>query len=370
MHHQKISIDHISTAIIPRKLPFNLADKDRSIFENALSYKLPELSYLRVPDATVNYDGVAFKDGKILEESLLAPEHRQWFGALYPMLDKLLSTLKTIDREPCVLPYTYYSEGYFHWISEVIPRLFIVRELLKDAVILLPEGWRRIHGGQKAWQLLFRKSPANIYNSPYHRQSLLPFEAKEIHFIRDKVRIRAVDLIIPTQTARTGNYNPHILQGIRELYRDFFRDKKSPVAGNKIYISRKKAPRRTIVNEGEVEKVLEGFGFQSVNFEDYSFEQQVAMASQTKYLVALHGAGLTNMLFMLAGSYVLEFHKTGVKFNYCYFSLANALDIHYLYQLVKPEGGGQSIQDTNVEVDIEQLQVNINLMLYGDDAMS
>ncbi len=75
---------------------------------------------------------------------------------------------------------------------------------------------------------------------------------------------------------------------------------------------------------------------------------------KTGSLIALHGAGLTNMLFMNANTKILEIRNEEDKHNNCYFSLASDLDIDYYYLLSK----GDSIEThtVNVDVDIEKLE--------------
>lgn len=82
---------------------------------------------------------------------------------------------------------------------------------------------------------------------------------------------------------------------------------------------------------------------------------------ETKYLVSLHGAGLTNMLFMHKGGSVLELRKSDDSNNNCYFSLTSALDLNYYYQ--KCEGDSASTQTANLKVDIQTLKKNIRIMI-------
>jgi capsular polysaccharide biosynthesis protein len=69
--------------------------------------------------------------------------------------------------------------------------------------------------------------------------------------------------------------------------------------------------------------------------EDLSFIRQIKLMQGTKVLLGAHGAGLTNMLFMPAGSVVVEIRKEGDCHNNCFYSLASALGHRYYYAIAK-----------------------------------
>jgi capsular polysaccharide biosynthesis protein len=107
------------------------------------------------------------------------------------------------------------------------------------------------------------------------------------------------------------------------------------------------------------------YGFEAIHFEDYSFEQQVRIASGAQYLVANHGAGLTNMLFMKSGGSVLELRQDGDAINNCYFALASALHLNYCYRLCSSEAPGEDAYTANLIVDSQLLKGIIEQMLLG-----
>ena len=99
--------------------------------------------------------------------------------------------------------------------------------------------------------------------------------------------------------------------------------------------------------------MLKQFGLESYCLEDISFLDQIRLLAQAKLLISNHGAGLTNMLFMPAGSRVIEFRKENDCINNCYFSLANALGLDYLYLLTKPL---KDDHNSDVMIDSDQLK--------------
>ena len=81
-----------------------------------------------------------------------------------------------------------------------------------------------------------------------------------------------------------------------------------------IYISRRKARGRFILNEEALEAMLAEFEAESVCLEDFSFKEQVTLMQRTRLLISIHGAGLTNMMFMQEGGTVIEIlpRKNGI----------------------------------------------------------
>jgi capsular polysaccharide biosynthesis protein len=65
-----------------------------------------------------------------------------------------------------------------------------------------------------------------------------------------------------------------------------------------------------------------------VEFEKMTFMEQVTMCNTASILVGLHGAGLTNMLFMGATRLVVELRRENED-NFCYQYLAQALNMNY-----------------------------------------
>ena len=96
--------------------------------------------------------------------------------------------------------------------------------------------------------------------------------------------------------------------GLRPLFFDYLADLpkgQSPV-GPQIYITRQRSTDRVMGNESEVHKIVEQHGFDIVAMEDYSLEDQIAIASGAETIVAPHGAGLANMVFARKDTKIVE----------------------------------------------------------------
>jgi hypothetical protein len=267
-------IFHNSVSVRP--LPANFNALDLNLFEHELKKTIPETLLLSLRNITISSDGLLFDGNRILVESFPSPESvSSWAGIkgrAKAFLKYGLKKHRTIFTESIWVTDTL-SRTYFHWLTDTLPRLFVVREKLQKSTLLLP---------------------ASYQSEKYIVSSLSPFSFKSIEFIDETVFCR--DLKIPTHTAPTGNYNDLVVRELRDFYTDFYRKKTTSDEFDKIYISRGKAGKRMLSNEMGCVAVLEEFGFKTVYFEDYSFEQQVEIMLNTRYLVSNHGSGLTNML--------------------------------------------------------------------------
>jgi capsular polysaccharide biosynthesis protein len=98
----------------------------------------------------------------------------------------------------------------------------------------------------------------------------------------------------------------------------------------KIYISRSQASFRRVKNESELTVILLSMGFECLNLESLDFESQVKIFQNTHIVVAPHGAGLANIVFMPLGSTVIEL--IGSSFDAgmtSYSAVAEAFQLNY-----------------------------------------
>jgi len=327
-----------------RTLPVNFNQADLGLFEHELKKTIPATALLRLEDVVINPAGIIFRGSIVLPESFPNPRLVDtWAGpkARLKILAKyfLARHHKKMGRDAYWITDSW-SKGYFHWMTDALPRLFTIREEIKTETLLLPGAY----SGEE-----------------YIGSSLKPFVIQDVQYIHDTFRYK--NLKMPTHTAPTGNYNENVTRGLRNLYADYYQNARSDRFDNKIYISRGKAEKRKIANEEECIAIVEEYGFKTFYFEDHSFEQQVAIALNTQYLISNHGAGLTNMLFMKSGSSVLELRQSGDTQNNCYFSLASALHLKYFYQLCHSENPDEDTYTGNLIVDCQRLRKNIEQML-------
>ena len=330
-----------------RKLPINFNQADLALFEHELKREIPATTLLHLEEININSDGILFRGSRILPESFVTPKFwgpKAKLKFFVRLFRHILFRHIDIDRINSDVFWITdnWSQPYFHWMTDALPRLFTIREKITRATLLLPGAYQRVD---------------------YITSSLEPFFVQEVKFINGIIRYRS--LRIPTHTAPTGNYNENIIRGLRSLFTDFYQSahRYRNCAGDKIYISRGKAQKRKIVNEEDLVAILKEYGFKTVYFEDYPFEEQVKIALDAQYLISNHGAGLTNMLFMKSGSSVFELRQKGDSHNNCYFALASSLNLRYFYQTCHSENPDEDAHTANLIVDCQLLRKNIEQML-------
>lgn len=304
---------------------------------------LKEVPLWHFRNVNVTNEGVVFKGFNVFHQSLNKNEYNSPYKIGKYLLGKYVkySKIKLNPDEKYLLAHDSWSNGYFHWMCDVLQKLYLTKELLNKHVLLLPA--RLDHTFIRAsLQLLGIKKifllPANAYATVPHLTACPP-------------------------AAPSGNYNEDIIQSIRkDLLNSVL--PVNTIFTERIYISRSKAQRRKILNESEVISLLEKYRFKKVHFEDYTMSEQINIARNSKYMVGLHGAGLTNVLFMPPKSSLLELKAENDSTNHCFFSLASAVGVDYHYLFCKRENTMETVQDGNIFVNIESLEKELRFMLF------
>ena len=324
-----------------RKLPVNFNQDDFNLFSHELERVIPQTRLLELHNVGVSAEGILFQRGKMLPESFAFPANRKnWKrrSVLSFVLSNYLLRKRRRFEKDASWVIDDWSAGYFHWLADVLPRLFTIRDRLKDLVLVLPHAYKGLE---------------------FVQPSLKAFIMGGVEFIDPGEVLFCKKLIVPTHTAPSGHYNEEIIGGVRSLLLQVYGDSGG---GERIYISRGRARKRRILNEEAVLDILAEFGFQTIYAEDLSFEQQVKTFSQARYLVSNHGAGLTNMLFMPQGAGVLELRHHTDCINNCYFTLSSALHLNYFYQRCQSGNSDQEPHVADLLVDPQILRENLELL--------
>ena len=333
-------------SVSKRKLPVNLNSDHIPLFSHELERQIPPTSLLQFQDIKVSSDGVLFKGMKILPESFAFPwQLKEWKlrGIVKFMVNNHAFRRRRVVESPVLWITDHWSKGYFHWLTDVLTRLLVVRYKLNDFVLMLPWEYQA-----QGWV----------------KSSLKAFGVEAVEFIDRNEVLECRRLFLPTHTAPSGNYNEELIQGVREILLSSYASPNKQQVNKRIYISRNRAPKRRIANEGEVATVVGKFGFETIRAEELSFEQQVEIFSQARYVISNHGAGLTNMLFMREGGSVLELRHQEDRTNNCYFALCSALNLDYFYQTCQPVNEADP-HTADLFVDPAALEKNLGLLVAG-----
>lgn len=221
-----------------------------------------------------------------------------------------------------------WSANYFHWMSDCLPRIWEGLERDPVSPIILPESFRSLSYVVQSLELL----------------------PVQVEYFKSRENLRVDTLILTARTATFPNFNPPLVQKTREI----LTLKPAQTPAKKVYVSRKLASKRKAHNELEVELLLRKRGFDIIHAEQLSVKQQIDLMAETKLLVCLHGAALTNMLFLPSDAKVLELRNIGDSVTQCYFNLASALGLDYFYTLNR--GDHQDTIMADFTIDLQALE--------------
>ena len=328
-----------------RKLPVNFNQDDSKLFDLDFERTLPPTQLLRFRNIRISPEGLLFTGKRILPESFAFRRHLQEWKrrSVFKFLatNYLLRRRRHVDNE--ILWITdYWSTSYFHWLTDALTRLFVVRDSLKARTLMLPAGYE---------------------TRDFVTTSLKAFGVNNVDFISRSEALECDSLYMATHTAPPGHFHDQAISGVRSLLLSAFGDNTYNGSGERLYISRKRADKRRIANEPELSEVLSSHGFQTIYAEDLSFEEQVKTFSRARYMVSNHGAGLTNALFMKEGANLLELRHQWDRNRNCFFVMSSALKLNYFYLRCRPQDYDANPHTADLIVDPEGLNQTLRLLL-------
>ena len=307
---------------VKRKLPVNLKPEDQSLFESSLMVAFERLFPVHLKNVWILQDAV-FSPGEF--KFYTSHTHIENLGPLQFAKRAVLCSTKAWRKIPKgTWVIDEWSANYFHWMTDCLPRIWEGLERDPQSPIILPESFRSL--GYVVQSL-----------------ELLPVQ---VEYFKSRENLRIDTLILTARTATFPNFNPPLIQKTREI----LASKPTQTPSKKVYVSRKLAPKRKAHNELEVELLLRKRGFDIIHAEQLSVKQQLDLMSETKLLVCLHGAALTNMLFLPSDAKVLELRNIGDSVTQCYFNLASALGLDYFYTLNKGDHRDTIMADFTIDL--------------------
>jgi capsular polysaccharide biosynthesis protein len=182
------------------------------------------------------------------------------------------------------------SRAPFHWPHDALTRLLAFEHSGESAQILVPSHLARSQFIQESLQLLGIPEDRIAYLNPNER-----IRAREVWLAED---------LAPHEqklNALLGMLRSRMLEAVEcDPTRSLSRDE-----GRNIYISRQGAPaKRGVQNAEEFLALAQKFGFEEHRMETVSLRDQIRLAAETTRVLAPHGAGLFNTLYMSGGEVV------------------------------------------------------------------
>jgi hypothetical protein len=265
--------------------------------------------------------GMHLVKGKILEEALLGP------GLL--INPKYVIDVETIPyKRKKVLPEAVllsvpWHHNFFHWMIEILPRLFLYDQAddIHHLKLILPASSPR-----------FAKESLDLagYGNKVFLVEDGVYRFKRLHFL--------------SRLSRAFDVSPFAIRWLDEK----FKSPTTEILKRRVYISRSDAKIRYVSNEAEIQNVLSDFGFEIITMSQYPLAEQITLFRQAEIVIGSHGAAFAHLAFMNPGSTFIEFFEAG-HFRQCFYRIACLKNLKYGFLVGHKNGLGFS-------VDVDQLR--------------
>ncbi|MDI1283948.1 MAG: glycosyltransferase family 61 protein [Reyranella sp.] len=224
---------------------------------------------------------------------LPAPAHDALAVPRLPPMTRFLGRLAVLSSTG--------HQRYYHWMFDVLPRL----ELLQEAGLGID---------------------AYLINTElgYQQDAVRHLSIAPVISPSSLTHIEADELVVPTLTGDIG----YPTRDACDFLRKSFLPATLPSQRRRLYISRRDAKMRRVVNEADVIAALSPLGFETVELEGMAVAEQVMLFAAAEMVVGPHGAGFVNTVFCPSGSGILEFWDDD-DFSPSYELLASLRDMHY-----------------------------------------
>ena len=325
---------------VKRYLPKNFSETDIGLFEHEFEVCINIPPFLHFKNIIVDDKGNCYKyfSKNNINESKFAKKKSgtRHLLAVFKDLINIVFKRNTIHLRKVCWITDDWSNNYFHWFTDVIPKLIYLENQYPEYTVVFS---------------------ASLLNTYFIKRSL-DFIKLNYASILSYEKVFAKEFIGIPNFAPTGNFLPYFTLLTQRKFMPGER-----TATKNIFVKRKLPLNRRVLNEEEILTIFKKYSFDIIDTEEIEWQEQVALFSETKILIAVHGAALTNMLYMHKGAKVLELRRADDRKNNCYYSLASAMSLDYYYQLCKVDDSKLDTQHNNFYVDTLLLERNIKAIL-------
>jgi len=242
----------------------------------------------------------------------------------------------------------FAGENYYHWFVSNLARL-----RLYEAADITPD--------------------VRFYvrvDKPFQRESLrlLGIPDDRIVPARPQAHLQADRLLV--SSLRDQQLSP---EDCEFLHRRLTRHLATELpADQRIVIMRRRAGRRSIVNQQELLQALTPLGFKPVWLERLPLTQQIELFHRAECVVGPHGAGLTNLLFCRPGAVVIEI-GTPYRVLPCFAEIAHHRRLHHHLELATPVNlrhfdAVEGVGDSDLLVDPPAIRGRVEQLLANRDS--
>lgn len=251
-----------------------------------------------------------------------------------------------------------WSYGYYHFLSEVLPRLNLLTSLkpqLARVTIVLPKA---------------------IENWAFHREALcyMGLSTTEVLYLGENEAVQADLAMIPEVSNCNASHVSSLRRAVDTLKKRILLGAKCDLSGRvsvkqaitpepdlgkvyAVFITHRDADkRRKILNLNRLLDVIR-INFPRLQLVEYdgafNLKETASLFGHADLVIAPHGAGLTNLIFARRATRVLEFVEPTT--NHRFEKLCNAFEMEY-HRLITPIKNGDFLVDIgSVQVKLAEL---------------
>jgi len=319
-----------NSRIIYRDPPDNYSIDDKSIFCNQMKYSTLDCNIYTISGGYINSMGIIYdRNFRLFSKSIVPTQSHKYYQYNYLFKKLIFSKRKQRISGNLLSVIDEWSIGHFHWISDVLPKIMCLDHLSSQYILLLPNT-----------DYIHRIAVPSIERMGIYFKDIIFLDPKKLYLFENISYISNV--------AKSGQMDDEIMLNIKSKFIDVNLTPKS-----KLYITRRSSKFRKILNEEEVIDIVKEFGFEIVESDYLSFQEHLNIFQNASCLVSIHGAGLTNSLFMQCGTSLGEFIINKFSDNRCYYHLTKSMKMKYYYFFGIPDSN-KPIEGKGSNISIEK----------------
>ena len=218
-------------------------------------------------------------------------------------------------------------QNYYHWISDVLPRIKLYEDVFNE--------------------IDYFCVPSNV---PTKFLDLLPnfgINKEKLYLVNEKEKIFFDHLFVASLPGSEGRAPIWAINYLREKLVKI--NESTP--REKFYIKRGIGTKRQVVNEVKVIEVLEQKGFKIINPDELTVFDQIKLMEKAKVVISVHGAALTNLLFVNKNTSVIEIFSSDYFRTDCFYTISAMQNLNYYY-LIGEKNKISSWGDVTINIDL------------------
>lgn len=186
----------------------------------------------------------------------------------------LRNTKKRLEVDRIISFREVFEFGYWHFYTDIIHKNYLLNEM---------------EGIDKEVPILISKDLSTKPQFIFFREQTDVFKGREV--------IVQNDLLVCATRAYFIKPMPHYPAYYKMTSEAVTKWKGEGAMNRRIFLTRNQSRGRNIINIDGIEAIVKKYDFEFVDADTLTIEQQISIFSETAFLIGIHGAGLSNMMF-------------------------------------------------------------------------